>query len=61
MLSPQLFVQRCQSISLWGEKCVLTFTLKLRSQQELRCVTAQQLIVFRGVVFSGATAQEHAE
>eukprot|EP00878_Enallax_costatus_P011620 GHUV01012129.1.p1 GENE.GHUV01012129.1~~GHUV01012129.1.p1 ORF type:complete len:337 (+),score=69.82 GHUV01012129.1:937-1947(+) len=36
MLTPQLFLQRCQSTSLWGEKCVLTFTLKLRSEQELR-------------------------
>lgn len=36
LLSPELFVQRCCSTSLWGEKCVLTFTLKLRSQQELK-------------------------
>lgn len=36
LLSPELFVQRSLSTSLWGEKCVLTFTLKLRSEQELK-------------------------
>jgi hypothetical protein len=36
LLSPELFVQRCCSTSLWGEKCVLTFALKLRSEQELK-------------------------
>jgi hypothetical protein len=35
-LSQEQFVLRVRSISLWGEKCVLTFTLKKRSAQELK-------------------------
>ena len=33
-LGPDSFVLRVRSTSLWGEKCVLTFTLKRRSEQE---------------------------
>lgn len=33
-LSPEQFMLRVRSTSLWGEKCVLTFTLKKRSEQE---------------------------
>lgn len=35
-LGPGVFVLRVRSTSLWGEKCVLTFTLKRRSEQELK-------------------------
>lgn len=35
-LGPEQFVLRVRSTSLWGEKCVLTFTLKKRSEQELK-------------------------
>lgn len=35
-LSQEQFVLRVRSTSLWGEKCVLTFTLKKRSAQELK-------------------------
>lgn len=33
-LGPEAFVLRVRSTSLWGEKCVLTLTLKKRSEQE---------------------------
>jgi hypothetical protein len=33
-LGPESFVLRVRSTSLWGEKCVLTLTLKKRSEQE---------------------------
>jgi hypothetical protein len=33
-LGPEQFMLRVRSTSLWGEKCVLTFTLKKRSEQE---------------------------
>lgn len=35
-LGPEQYVLRVRSTSLWGEKCVLTFTLKKRSEQEQR-------------------------
>lgn len=33
-LGPEQFMLRVRSTSLWGEKCVMTFTLKKRSEQE---------------------------
>jgi len=33
-LGPGVFMLRVRSTSLWGEKCILTFTLKKRSEQE---------------------------
>jgi hypothetical protein len=35
-LGSEQYVLRVRSTSLWGEKCVLTFTLKRRSEQEQR-------------------------
>jgi hypothetical protein len=41
-LSRDAFVLRCRSTSLWGEKCVLTLTLRRRSLAEQRCALEGQ-------------------
>ncbi|KAF8064536.1 hypothetical protein HT031_003336 [Scenedesmus sp. PABB004] len=41
-LGPDAYVQRARSTSLWGEKCVLTVTLKRRSEAELRSGYSRQ-------------------